>query len=141
MKACKFYVQSVKHYFCGINISFLNMSLHTNKFYSLKSTKLFQNIWFPPKNCSINKVMGSVPKHSTFWDRSYVMRDRSRLYGTGTPRTYSIVLLKFILFNFYFLSVYLQKLLQPRLQTQLLTLIGFHNLTFSSLPFYSDLRR
>ena len=38
---------------------------------------------------SINKVMGPVPKHSTFWDRSHVMRDRSRLYGTGTPRTYS----------------------------------------------------
>ena len=31
--------------------------------------------------------MGLVPKHSTFWDRSHVMRDRSRLYGTGTPKT------------------------------------------------------
>ena len=41
------------------------------------------------KNCSINKVMGPVPKHSTFWDRSHVMRDQSRLYGTGTPRTHS----------------------------------------------------
>ena len=35
--------------------------------------------------------MGLVPKHSTFWDRSHVMRDRSRFYGTGTPRTHSLV--------------------------------------------------
>ena len=57
-----------KQYLCGINIIFLNV------------------------NCSINKVMGPVPKHSTFWDRSHVMRDRSRLYGTSTPRTHSLLM-------------------------------------------------
>jgi hypothetical protein len=38
-----------------------------------------------------NKVMGPVPKNSKIWDRSHVMRDRSHLDGTGTPRTYSAV--------------------------------------------------
>ena len=67
------------------------MSSHTNTFYGLKGTKLIQNIWFPQTNCAINKVMGPVPKRSTLWDRSHIMRDRSRLYGTGTPRTHSCV--------------------------------------------------
>ena len=65
------------------------MSLPTNTLYSLKGTKLIQNIWFGPLNCSINKVMGPVSKHPTFWDRSHFMRDRSCLYGTSTPRTHS----------------------------------------------------
>ena len=31
--------------------------------------------------------MGPGPKHSTFGDRSHVMRDRSNLFGTVTPIT------------------------------------------------------
>jgi hypothetical protein len=40
-----------------------------------------------------NEGMGPVPKNSKIWDRSHVMRDRSHLDGTGTPRTHSYVYL------------------------------------------------
>ena len=88
LKACKFYIQSVKQYLCGININFLNMTLHTNTCYSRKSTKLIQNIRFPPLNCSTIKLWARS-QNSKIWDQSHVMRDRSHLDGIGTPRTHS----------------------------------------------------
>jgi hypothetical protein len=42
------------------------MSLPPSTFYSLKSTKLVQNIWFPPLNCSTIKLWARSRKNQKF---------------------------------------------------------------------------